>query len=344
MISGDSSLDSLETGSSVSSSSKASSLRSVQIIGSDSESSSCYSNESGRVTRSGRSTPVRDFDDSSSCHSNDNETVQGIENTPTKRNTPTRAAKSRNSPARNTPTKTTPKANLFNVKVSSAKKDVLVENKDILRVKGIEDDHVRKNRKDTEENLSKTPDRKRGSLNSDEFGFSSVKKCKTEPRRKSLQPQVVIRKSPRTEVKVRRAQSVRIKRVGNQYQSFRDQTPDSSGPRTRTRLSEKFENCDKAKVIRRSGREAFTEITNKQSPVRTNQSPATRKQSQSKSKQSPVRSKTPVKSISNQSPARTSQLKSKPVSASKKLPVKSSQSPAVSGSGKSPKTRASRRK
>ena len=337
MISGDSSLDSLETGSSVSSSSKASSLRSVQIIGSDSESSSCYSNESGRVTRSGRSTPVRDFDDSSGCHSNDSEAIQGRENTPTKRNTPTRAAKSRNSPAKNTPTKTTPKANLFNVKVSSAKKDVLVENKDILRVKGIEDDNIRKNRKDTEENLSKTPDRKRGSLNSDEDGFSGVKKCKTEPRRKSLQPQVVVRKSQRTEVKVRRAQSVRIKRVGNEYQSFRDQTPDSSGPRTRTRLSEKFENCDKAKVIRRSGREAFTEITNKQSP-------ASRKPSQSRSNQSPARNKTPVKSISNQSHARTSQSRSKPESASKKLPVKSSQSPAVSGSGKSPKTRVSRRK
>ena len=365
IVSGDSSLDSLasnETGSSRSTrassvhslhssetgSSRSSSVRSVQIVGSDSDSSSCYSNESGPVRRSGRNTPVRDFDDSSSCHSNESESVQRSENTPTKRNTPTRAAKSRNSPARNSPTKTTPKANLFNVKPASAKKDVFVENKDILRVKSIEDDNVRKSIKDkVEENVSKTPDRKRGSAKTDEEEIISVKKCKTEPRRKSLQPQIVVRKSPRTEVKVRRAQSVRIKRVGNEFKSFRDQTPDSSGPRTRTRLSEKFENCKKAEEIKNSGREAFTEITNKQSSgrlTRSNQSPAKQKPSPARSKRSPARNKTPDKS--NQSPTRTNQslVKNKQPSANKKTPVKSSQSPAVSANGKSPKPRSSRRK
>ena len=325
IISGDSSLDGISLHSNETGSSRHSG-RSVTSIVSNSDSASCYSNESGSVRRSGRNTPTRDLNDSASCHSDKTESLQGGENTPTKRNTPTRAARSRNSPARNTPTKNTPKANLFNVKVTSAKKDVLMENKEILRVKNIDHDNVRKSAADKgEESATKTPDRKRGTFNSDHEEVISVKKCRTEPRRKSLQPQIAARKSPRTETKVRRAQSVRIKRVGNEYQSFRDQTPDSSGPRTRTRLSEKFENCKKADEIKRSGREAFTVITNKQSPSRSKQSPVRRKQSLARGKQSPARNK--------QSPAR-----------SKQSPARSKQSPAMSANGKSPKLRSTRRK
>ena len=123
----------------------------------------------------------------------------------------------------------------------------------------------------------KTPDRKRASrLDSNHEQSASVKKCRTEPRRKSLAilPQeTAVRQSPRSDRKVRRAQSVLLKKVGSQYQSFRNPTPDSEGRKTRTRLSEKFETCEKTEEVRRSAREAFNVITNKQDSVKKSPKP-----------------------------------------------------------------------
>ncbi|WAR24455.1 ORC1-like protein [Mya arenaria] len=79
-----------------------------------------------------------------------------------------------------------------------------------------------------------------------------VKQPRTEPRRRSLA--VLEEKKPepaKSERKVRRVQSVRLKRVGEEYQSFRNPTPDSEGRRVRSRLSD-----------RQSSRQAFAEVTN----------------------------------------------------------------------------------
>lgn len=272
VTSGDSSLDSLsvrscETGQSMSS------IHSGRSSHSDSV--SCLSIESGPV-RSGRTTPrsatpTKCVSNSAGSHSTQNESLQ---------NSPARNTRARNSPARKTPTKNTLSRNILEDEeaskssCSSAKKsETLVENKDLNRVKNTNDDIVQKRLADKG---AKTPERKRNQVTPSQEEVLSVKKCRTEPRRKSLQPQVVLRKSPKTEVKVRRAQSVRIKRFGNEYQSFRDQTPDSSGPKTRTRLSDRFQHCTKVEEIKRSGREAFTVITNRQSPVVSKCSAASR--------------------------------------------------------------------
>lgn len=93
-------------------------------------------------------------------------------------------------------------------------------------------------------------------------------KSRTEPRRLSLAVcQDLTKDVPKTEGKVRRVQSVRIKRLGSVYQSFRNTTPDSEGQAVRTRLSDKFTGIKNADDLRKSGREVFTEMTNIKSSV-----------------------------------------------------------------------------
>lgn len=93
-------------------------------------------------------------------------------------------------------------------------------------------------------------------------------KSQTEPRRLSLAVcQDLSKDAPKTEGKVRRVQSVRIKRLGGVYQSSRITTPDSEGRAARTRLSDKFMGIKDADDLRKSGREVFTEMTNIKSSV-----------------------------------------------------------------------------
>ncbi|XP_045159455.2 origin recognition complex subunit 1-like [Mercenaria mercenaria] len=94
------------------------------------------------------------------------------------------------------------------------------------------------------------------------------KRSMTEPRRKSLAAceDLTQKEPPKTEGKVRRVQSVRIKRLGSVYQSFRSRTPDSEGRVVRARLTDKFMEKKVGEDLRKSGRGVFTEMTNIKSP------------------------------------------------------------------------------
>ena len=200
--------------------------------------------------------------DSVSCRSGESETLRR-----SARNTPTRnslANKQTDKPIFNRKQDNNSEGDeeIYRVKRSEIGDNSLKVNINVRRLF-----RTGKNGEELETLETKTPERKRtANLDSDRELNVSVKKCRTEPRRKSLtvlQQETTIRSSPISDRKVRRAQSVLVKKVGNQYQSFRNPTPDSEGRKTRTRLSEKFEICKKTEEIKRSGREAFTMITNK---------------------------------------------------------------------------------
>ncbi|XP_052778010.1 uncharacterized protein LOC128215360 [Mya arenaria] len=90
-----------------------------------------------------------------------------------------------------------------------------------------------------------------------------VKQPRTEPRRRSLAVLEEKKSEPaKSERKVRRVQSVRLKRVGEEYQSFRNPTPDSEGRRVRSRLSDRFTGLKEIDDLRQSSRQAFAEVTN----------------------------------------------------------------------------------
>ncbi|KAL4236627.1 Origin recognition complex [Mactra antiquata] len=134
-------------------------------------------------------------------------------------------------------------------------------------IKGsVKDDNKEKNETNTRKRSTPCYTPQKSNIQ-DSDDFSLTKKCKTEPRRKSLAvcQQTVEKPVPKTEVKVRRVQSVRIKKLGNKYQSYRNPTPDSA-PRVRSRLSERFTTLKDTSEIKLRKDEAFTNVTNTRSP------------------------------------------------------------------------------
>lgn len=119
--------------------------------------------------------------------------------------------------------------------------------------------------------LKMTPTRSQARSNLDDDDYiEKVKKCRTEPRRRSLAVCAVNKQDePKSERKVRRVQSVRLKRNGDEYQAFRDPTPNSDGKKVRSRLSDKFTNIREAEGLRKSGRQVFSDVSNSKSPLKS---------------------------------------------------------------------------
>ena len=103
-----------------------------------------------------------------------------------------------------------------------------------------------------------------------------LKRCRTDPRRKSIAGSKLEDRKlvPQTEVKVKRTQSVLLKKIGNEYKSFRNPTPDSEGRRTRTCL--KFTEIKNVNDIKNAGRQAFSQLSNVSSPNAARKSPRVR--------------------------------------------------------------------
>lgn len=114
----------------------------------------------------------------------------------------------------------------------------------------------------------KTPTGSRLSNLDDDEIVDRVKRCRTEPRRRSLAVCIENKiEAPKSERKVRRVQSVRLKRIGEEYQAFRDPTPNSEGKKVRSRLSDKFTDIKEVDGVRRSGRQVFSDVSNSKSPL-----------------------------------------------------------------------------
>ena len=89
--------------------------------------------------------------------------------------------------------------------------------------------------KESAKNKNQTPT-KAQDIDDDEI-IERVKKCRTDPRRRSIATVEERKPEAKSERKVRRVQSVRLKRIGEEYQSFRNPTPDSEGRKVRSRYS-----------------------------------------------------------------------------------------------------------
>lgn len=225
--------------------------------------------------RSTRSTPVRDVlpDDVRQSSTPTKYVVKGVSNTPTKPtvNYAVKGQSSTPSKAR-TPSKVNPNKSSPSESISPNK--YVIKGRSVMSCESVScsdrAESPRRNRTNvvvSETCRSKTTP-KRSQTNLEESDIVLTKRCRTEPKQKcvTMSRESPSKRAPKTEMKLRRVQSVKIKKLGNEYTSFRSNTPDSEGRNMRTRLSDKFTEIKVADDLRRSGRTAFTVVTNTRSP------------------------------------------------------------------------------
>lgn len=226
--------------------------------------------------RSTRSTPVRDVPPDDVCQSSTptKYVVKGVSSTPTKptikygvkgqSSTPSKAR----TPSKVSPTSGSISPNKFVIKGKSMSPRSVMSSVNVSCSDRVESPRRTRTNVVVSAACSSRTTPKRLQTNLVESDVVLTKRCRTEPKQKrgTMSLESPSKLAPKTETKLRRVQSVKITKLGNEYKSFRSNTPDSEGRNMRSRLLDKFTEIKVADDLRRSGRRAFTVVTNTQSP------------------------------------------------------------------------------